>query len=66
MADHVMRTWERDVEIAGTKYVVRLTHVDKNSWRAVGEYLGESIMTEDRSEGGALSRWRVRAGSVGQ
>jgi hypothetical protein len=54
MAEHRVTVWDRI-------YTVDVHKTSKSVWRAVGEYEGEHIETQDRSETTALKRWREAA-----
>ncbi len=49
------------VEVWGKPYTVITRQKFKSVWIAVGEYMGETIRTEDRSKGAAVKRWKERA-----
>jgi hypothetical protein len=52
---------ERTVMVWGKPQTIRVEQKSKSVWIAVGDYMGESIAVEDRSEGAALKRWREAA-----
>ena len=56
MPDHTVEVW-------GKSYTVITRQKTKSVWVAVGEYMGETIQTEDRSKGAAVKRWKERAHS---
>ncbi|WP_172428718.1 hypothetical protein [Azospirillum brasilense] len=52
---------ERSVLVWGKPYSVSVSPKSKSVWVAVGDYMSESIRTQDRSEAAALKRWREAA-----
>ncbi len=56
MPDHTVEVW-------GKSYTVITRQKTKSVWVAVGEYMGKTIQTEDRSKGAAVKRWQERAHS---
>ena len=52
---------EREVMVWGKRYTVSLRQKSKNVWVASGDYLGQSLSVQDRTEGAALMRWREAA-----
>lgn len=48
---------ERVVNVGDKRYPVEVYQKSKSVWVAVGDYLGESIRVQDRSEGAATKRW---------
>jgi hypothetical protein len=55
------QTGERKVIVWGKPHVVSVERISKSVWVAVGDYMGESLRVQDRSEGAALIRWREAA-----
>jgi len=60
-----MDSGERKVMVWGKPHVVLVSRISKAAWQAVGDYMGEPIRVEDRSEGSAFMRWRDAAISKG-
>ena len=60
-----MDSGERKVMVWGKPHVVLVSRISNAAWQAVGEYMGEPIRVEDRSEGSAFMRWRDAAISKG-
>jgi len=56
---------EHRVEVWGKRYTVNTRQKSKSVWIAVGEYMGETIQTQDRTKGAAVKRWKERAHSKG-
>ena len=54
MSQHTVIVW-------GEPHVISVDRKSKSVWFAVGDYKGESIRVEDRSEGAAIKRWREAA-----
>lgn len=52
---------ERRVLVWNTQCTVSVEQMSKSVWVAVGDYMGETIRTQDRSEATALKRWREAA-----
>jgi hypothetical protein len=52
---------QRTVIVWGKPQVVSVDRKSKSVWIAVGDYMGEPIAVQDRSEGAALKRWREAA-----
>jgi hypothetical protein len=52
---------QRTVVVWGEPQVVSVHRKSKSVWVAVGDYMGDSITVQDRSEGAALKRWREAA-----
>jgi hypothetical protein len=51
----------RTVIVWGKPHTVTVAKRLKTVWVAFGDYNGESISVEDRTEGAALRRWREAA-----
>ncbi|WP_167392201.1 hypothetical protein [Mesorhizobium sophorae] len=49
------------VEVWGKKVEVSVYQKSKTVWEAVGDYMGESIRTTDRTRSTALKRWKEAA-----
>ena len=47
---HVVKVWDKEYEIS-------VQQKSKSVWVAVGQYMGESLRVEDRSQGSAIKRW---------
>ena len=60
-----MDSGERKVMVWGKPHVVLVSRISNSAWQAVGDYMGEPIRVEDRSEGSAFMRWRDAATSKG-
>ena len=60
-----MDSGERKVMVWGKPHVVLVSRISNAAWQAVGDYMGEPIRVEDRSEGSAFMRWRDAAISKG-
>ena len=60
-----MDSGERKVMVWGKPQVVLVSRISNAAWQAVGDYRGEPIRVEDRSEGAAFMRWRDAAMSKG-
>ena len=60
-----MDSGERKVIVWGKPHVVLVSRISNAAWEAVGDYMGEPIRVEDRSEGSAFMRWRDAAISKG-
>ena len=60
-----MDSGERKVMVWGKPHVVLVSRISNSAWQAVGDYMGEPIRVEDRSEGAAFMRWRDAAMSKG-
>ena len=60
-----MDSGERKVMVWGKPHVVLVSRISNSAWQAVGDYMGEPIRLEDRSEGSAFMRWRDAAISKG-
>ena len=58
MPDHNVKVW-------GKSHTVTTYQKTKSVWIVVGEYMGETIQTQDRTEGAAVKRWKERAHSKG-
>lgn len=56
-----MQGGEHSVEVWGQRYPVSVYQESKSVWHAVGDYMGQTIRTKDRSAGTALKRWREAA-----
>jgi hypothetical protein len=52
---------EHTVMVWGHRQTVRVSKKSKTVWVAVGDYHGETIRVEDRSEKSALGLWRKTA-----
>jgi len=52
---------EHRVMVWGKEYRVSTHRKSKSVWIAAGDYQGEAISVQDRSEGSALKRWREAA-----
>jgi len=52
---------QRTVIVWGKPQVVSVDRRSKSVWVAVGDYMGEPITVQDRSESAALKRWREAA-----
>jgi hypothetical protein len=52
---------ERTVYVWEKPYVVSVRRKDQGIWIAVGQYMGEQIEVEDRSEASAVARWEETA-----
>lgn len=56
---------ERNIVVWGRTIRVTVEQRLKTVWVVSGDYLGKSIVTEDRTEGAALRRWKEAAASRG-
>jgi hypothetical protein len=54
MAQHIVKVWDKP-------HTVAVDQKSKSVWIAVGDYMGEQITVQDRSESTALKRWREAA-----
>jgi hypothetical protein len=54
MAEHVVKVWNRP-------HTVTVHQKSKSVWVAVGDYMDETIRTEDGAETSALRRWKEAA-----
>jgi hypothetical protein len=45
----------------GKDHKVTVYQKSKTVWVAVGDYMGQQLVVQDRSEGTALKRWREAA-----
>jgi len=52
---------QRTVDVWGKPHNVTIYRKSKSVCVAVGDYMGETISVQDRSEGAALKRWREAA-----
>lgn len=52
---------ERKVQVWGRTYEVSVYRKSKSVCVATGDYEGQSITVQDRSEGSAIKRWREAA-----
>jgi len=50
MAEHTVEVWDKPCTVSAHQE-------SKSVWVAVGDYMGESIKVEDRSERTAVMRW---------
>lgn len=49
------------VNVWGKPYEITVYQKSKSVWEAVGEYMGETIRTKDRSSSTATKRWQEAA-----
>jgi hypothetical protein len=52
---------ERTVYVWEKPHIVSVRRKDQGIWIAVGQYMGEQIEVEDRSEASAVARWEETA-----
>ena len=50
MAEHIIKIWEKP-------HAVSVHRESKSVWVAIGDYMGESIRVQGRSESAALRHW---------
>lgn len=52
---------ERRATVGGEHYFITVDQKSKSVWVAVGDYMGETLRVQGRSEGVAVKRWREAA-----